>query len=120
MTKRWSRTVVVTLFILLAFTASASAECAWVLWSNLLSSNPVSRYAASTGGLWIPESAGTRTECEKARDGTLISSVAAEAMGQGTRALAGGAVMGVVGPNGQVLFSCLPDTVDPRGPQRAR
>ncbi len=107
----------VALLLLVVGTGTASAECAWVLWSNLISSNPVSRYAPSTGGLWIPESAGTRTECEKARDGMPITSVAAEAMGQGTRALAGGAVKGVVGPNGQVLFSCLPDTVDPRGPK---
>ena len=34
MTKNWPRLTVVTLFILLAFTASASAECAWVLWST--------------------------------------------------------------------------------------
>ena len=111
-------------FLCLTFLAtSAAAECAWVLWSNFISSNAASRYAPSTGGLWIPESAGTRTECERSRDRMPKASVAGEAMGPGTkqtessgRASAGGAV-GVVGPNGQTLLTCLPDTVDPRGPK---
>ena len=55
-------------FYLVTSAATAHAECAWVVWSNFISSNPASRYAPSTGGLWIPESAGTRTECENARD----------------------------------------------------
>ncbi len=59
MTKRWSRLAVVTLFILLAVATSASAECAWVLWSNLISSNPASRYAPSTGGLWTRAEGGS-------------------------------------------------------------
>src|SRR5216683_2333792 len=104
--------------VLVLVPVAASAECAWVLWSNLISSNPASRYAPSTGGLWTPESAGTRTECEKARDRTQTSSVVAEAMGPGTQPLPHGRAegAGVVGPNGQTLFTCLPDTVDPRGP----
>ncbi len=118
MTARLRRILLATLCCLLAVAASASAECAWVVWSNFLSSNPASRYAPSTGGLWIPESAGTRTECEKARDRLQTSSVVAEAMGPGTRPLPHGRAegAGVVGPNGQTVFTCLPDTVDPRGP----
>src|SRR6266849_6210537 len=92
-------------FSLLVSAASAAAECAWVLWSNLISSNPASRYAPSTGGLWTPESAGTRTKCEKARDRM-------QTLPHGRAEAAG-----VVGPNGQTLFTCLPDTVDPRGPK---
>src|SRR6266705_3443154 len=89
---------------LLVLTAMAHAECAWVLWSNLISSNPASRYAPSTGGLWIPESAGTRTECEKTRDLLQADSVKAEAMGPGTRPLgrAEGSGTSAVGPNGQI------------------
>ncbi len=104
-------------FYLFTSAATAYAECAWVLWSNLISSNPASRYAPSTGGLWTPESAGTRTECEKARDRTQTSSVVAEAMGPGTQPLGRAEGTGVVGPNGLILFTCLPDTIDPRGPK---
>jgi hypothetical protein len=119
MTTRWPRVSVVALCCLLAGATSASAECAWVLWSNFMSSNPVSRYAPSTAGLWIPESAGTRTECEKARERLQANAVTSEAMGKGTRPLPHGPMegAGVVGPNGQTVFTCLPDTVDPRGPK---
>ena len=115
----YARIGMLTVLGLLAVATSASAECSWVLWSNFISSNPASRYAPSTGGLWIPESAGTRTECEKARDRTQTSSVVAEAMGPGTQPLPHGRAegAGVVGPNGQTHFTCLPDTVDPRGPK---
>src|SRR6266446_3401532 len=113
-------TLLRALLLLLVFTTSAAAECAWVLWSNFLSSNPASRYAASSGGLWIPESAGTRTECETARGSMRATLVGEEAMGQGTQPLRSGRAAeaaGVVGPNGQIILTCLPDTIDPRGPK---
>src|SRR6266508_1351976 len=82
---RFARKVSLVAFSLLVVATSASAECAWVLWSNLISSNPASRYAPSTGGLWIPESAGTRAECEKARERSQANAVTWEAMGKGRR-----------------------------------
>ena len=96
----------------------AWGACAWVLWSNLISSNPSSRYEASSGGLWTPETAGTRTDCERARDRMRVAAVQQQAMGPGTQALAPEtASVGVIGPNGQTYLTCLPDTIDPRGPK---
>ena len=107
-----------TLMFVLALTSSASAECAWVLWSNFISSNPVSRHQPATGGLWTPESAGTRMECERARDRMRAGAVENAVMGPGTQALpSGDGSVGVVGPNGQTVLTCLPDTIDPRGPK---
>jgi hypothetical protein len=110
--------ILLALLCLLVLATSASAESRWVLWSNFISSNCASHYAPSTGGLWTPESAGTRTECEKARAQIQTESVVGEAMGPETQPLPRGRMeeAGVVGPNGQVLFTCLPDTIDPRGP----
>ena len=69
---------------LLLSVSSASAECAWVLWSNFISRDPTAPHAASSGGLWIPESAGTRAECERSRDRLVEASVKHQAMGPGT------------------------------------
>jgi len=104
-------------FSLLARAATASAECAWVLWSNFISSNPTSRYAPSTGGLWTSESAGTRAECERDRNLMRTNMLEHQAMGSGTQPLAKGTgrSVSVVGPNGQTILTCLPDTIDPRG-----
>lgn len=99
---RPGRSILYGAALLLLVTASASAECAWVLWSNFVSSNPASRYAASSGGLWTPESAGTRVECEQARDRMRTGLVAAGAMGAGTRSTGPQAqaaeAVGVIGP----------------------
>src|SRR6267378_6902130 len=103
---------------LLGSVATASAECAWVLWSNFISSDPTAPHAPSSGGLWIPEGAGTRAECERSRDRMVTASLKNQAMGPGTQRNAGGGgaeSAGVFGPNGQTVMTCLPDTVDPRG-----
>jgi len=112
--------VAFTAALLLLVASQAWGECAWVLWSNLQSSNPASRYAPSSGGLWTPEGAGMRTECERTRDRSMNVAVDQQAMGPGTRALARGGpteAVGVVGPNGSTLWTCLPDTIDPRRPK---
>ena len=59
MTTRWPRILLATL-CLLAFAASASAEGAWVLWSQL--------YTPSAGA-WVLQTAyPTATECAEAID----------------------------------------------------
>lgn len=76
----------------LAITASgASAECAWVLWSV-----PVSKDETFLPSRWQPIGAhATREACEaqRVRERSLQE------------------------PGERLLYRCLPDTVDPRGPK---
>jgi len=109
MTNSWSRIALVTLFCLFAFTASASAECAWIEWS----------YTIDKGkgiDLYHIESAWpTRQEC---LTDVRLSAVILKQEGY---TVTGG------GPESNQIFGrkegeriryfCLPDTVDPRGPK---
>jgi hypothetical protein len=86
--KRWLVAVVVAL--VLGVAALAEAECAWVLWSR-------------AGSLDTPIDAfESREECreEKARLETMEKRVS-------------------ISPGlSPYFFTCLPDTIDPRGPKR--
>jgi hypothetical protein len=75
--------------LLLASVGTASAECAWVLWTkiNVLEWERRGGYD-------------TRADCERERG-----------------KLAEGVLEGTGGKEFVVLNACLPDTVDPRGPK---
>ena len=79
--------------LLLASIGTASAECAWVLWSrdSLLSGDEawglISAFSREDGG---------KAECERSKEG-------------GTRRTREG--------ESALRFLCLPDTIDPRGPK---
>jgi hypothetical protein len=84
---------------LLAWTATASAECAWVLWA---------KQALPTKREQLPE---------------LTLEAAYERVEDCTRALdqrfpdARGRSTSTVVTLGNKMFMCIPDTIDPRGPK---
>ena len=75
---------------ILAFATSASAECAWVLWFK------AAREDMKSWELFA---------AYKTHDACMSNAVWAKAPEEKRN------------PNSQVLFNCLPDTVDPRGPK---
>jgi hypothetical protein len=87
------RASLVVVVLLLASVGTASAECAWVLWSrdSLLSGDEawgiISAFSREDGG---------KAECERSKEG-------------GTMRTREGA--------SAVRFVCLPDTIDPRAPK---
>jgi hypothetical protein len=95
------RAALLVAFSLLASAATAHADCAWVLWSQLGLKNEPS--------VWLVNRAyDSSTEC-KAAAVELIRLAAA----RGETVDAGS----VLTPKGFLVPTCLPDTVDPRGPK---
>jgi hypothetical protein len=86
-------------FYLLTSAATAYAECAWVLWHHVTSTNP----AAPTEGVWTPQHSFTAN----------ASCAPIETRMNETR----GKRRDPLGFEYDSVFVCLPDTVDPRGPK---
>ena len=91
--KRFARALVVSTVCLLSFANSASAECAWIVWQQLLGGTPTFTLKA-----WRPiASLDRKQDCDAAaRRGN-----AAEQKKEQPRA----------------CYGCLPDSMDPRMPK---
>lgn len=116
MTRRWSGISVAVLTGVLAVTGSASAECAWVMWSQVHSPNP---------GPWTLQTAYPSVRaCTRALDAREKEAKKATSVTEDGRKINGLAdrraetdlfqLYGRDVSNGGVAWQCFPDTVDPR------
>ena len=111
---RWASVIVA--LSLLSLAATASAERAWVLWTQFTE--------AETGKpdrtiLRFTSPFESKMECDAARDDEVSAAkvLVRKQFGFQEVAIAQGSVAGVGDGRGVVWhFHCLPDAVDPRGP----
>jgi len=100
---RLRRASVIAALSVLAWAATASAECAWVVWSqiNAQSWEPLSTF---------PDEARCRANIEKHLAALVEKYPGSSRTGYG---------VSVQTAQGKFLsiFNCLPDTIDPRGPK---
>ena len=104
---------------LLTSAATAYAECAWVMWSRTITV----RGGATSSDDWTSVAAwNTKAECESSIDRALT-----RWKNKGRDSLAeygvdGGTVLMKFKNGGTsfMTYTCLPDTVDPRGPKGSK
>jgi hypothetical protein len=107
MTKRWPCIVLAMLCGLHTVAGSASAECAWVLWSQL--------YTPSAGGWVMQTTYATVTECTEAIDYREV--MTPKNLFTIDRRDRTDLLLMEQSGGRAISWQCLPDTVDPRAPK---
>jgi hypothetical protein len=117
---RLRRSSVIAALSLVAWAATASAECAWVLWKQFEVKTPAPTEPSGS----IPHAAETRVQCENALARLWQSEVNGTQPGPEKPAIestqSGPGIVIVnwkQGGGSTTEVYCLPDTVDPRGPK---
>jgi len=107
MNRRVRITVAAAGFFVLLSVATASAECAWVLWINTI-------YTDAKPPFWFPvRGVGGQAACEATAEAAAADFV------KNTSLKVERTVVGpdVTTPIGSSRYICLPDTIDPRAPK---
>ena len=98
MTPRWPCILVTMLCCWLILTTSASAECAWVLWTTIVD-RPTTMKLVET--IMPSDGYTTKRDCDRSVEQREVREVERRKSD----------------PTSERFFVCFPDTVDPRGPK---
>ncbi len=111
-------TVMLTIVLVLAWTAAAAAECAWVLWSQGSFSN-VNRPKMATVWWDVERAYQIFEDCTAGRDRLAAHHASLERSKPGTTGFSynrENAALGYIreGTHKTLKYKCFPDTIDPR------
>ena len=106
--------VLVTTLTLLTLASTVSAECAWVMWTHIETQSD-----SNQRDEWVLTGVPNAADCYASLKATMKMQVADKLMSsdEATRMVGNAVVRGSRGTVTTYTYSCLPDTIDPRGPK---